>query len=460
MSGSSTALASNIGAVDAYVSANEPAASLFKPMDIERLNKSTMEKVTIPFEGTAGFGRTVQVTIPHTCDILHEMWIRVSLGTLSGNDTYVNEVGNAMIEEVKVSVGSVDIDKHTGEWMHLCNELERQPHKKYTDLVGNFASSLDLKKWSQTSPLADGYTAPLLIPLQFWFCKAIEQGFPMVALKGADLRISITFKDWVPLTTLSTTAAIVAAGGSVAAAQATAPAFSAALLCNYRYLLDEDRLALSENPQSYLIDVVQYTGATAVTASGASTSKVIDLNFNNAVKELVVVVSPATARANKNAFSYATWSDAKAQAATTFIQDPVASLKVSLNAHDTSDFMSGAYWRGLVPRSRHTSVGLLAQDAAIAPADDLTLAGRQQAIYTWCINSLRPEEWQPSGSVNMSVIAPVKLHLNLNRIQGHLRTDAAAASSTTGVNEAEIRVYARSINVLFFANGSCGTKFP
>ena len=149
-----------------------------------------MESIEQTFNGQVDFGRKVTCTISRNGDLIHRVYLQVTLPevTVPGTDCvstsqnssyqetsanqcyfrWVNYVGHALIKSVEVEIGGQRIDKHYGDWLNIWNELTQEPGHQvgYDNMVGN---TLALTGAGLTHVQA----TTLYIPLQFWFAATL-----------------------------------------------------------------------------------------------------------------------------------------------------------------------------------------------------------------------------------------------------------------------------------------------
>ena len=93
-----------------------------------------MEPKELSFTGgTADFGaRKAQVQITRSGDMIAEMWLVFDLSAIAGDTTnpyvpgdvrFTNDIGRALIEEVRLDIGGVIYDTKQSEYLHLWEVL-------------------------------------------------------------------------------------------------------------------------------------------------------------------------------------------------------------------------------------------------------------------------------------------------------------------------------------------------
>jgi hypothetical protein len=207
------------------------------------------------------------------------------------------------------------------------------------------------------------------------------------------------------------------------------------LWIDYIYLDTEERRRFAQVSHEYLIEQLQYTGEESIN----NVSYKSRLNFNHPVKELIWTV-----QLDEIAETYHEWTNYTTEPTgivddqfldVTVIQEhtfggenavnPVYSAKIQLNGHDRFQARDGKYFNLVQPYQHHTNI-------PDSPGIN---------VYSF---GLKPEEHQPSGTVNMSRIDNATLLLQL---------DPAVQ------NGAKLRVYATSYNVLRIMSGMGGLAY-
>ncbi len=286
-------------------------------------------------------------------------------------------------------------DKHYGEWLTIWNELTQTAEKAsgYDAMIGN-VDTLTGNAAAETTP---AYT--LYVPLQFWFCKNPGLALPLIALQYHEVKINVKFRPVTECYTLS--------AGSIS--PATPSLTNASLWIDYIYLDTDERRQFAQAEHEYLIEQLQFTGAESYSNSAIKSK----LSFNHPVKELVWVLHTAAREAANDWSSFTNASGV----------DTVVDAKLQLNGHDRFAVRKGGYFNLVQPHQHHTSIP-------------------STGIYVYSF-ALHPEEYQPSGSVNMSRIDTANLILN----------------TSTSTNSFKLRVYAVNVNVFRIMGGMGGLAY-
>lgn len=257
------------GAQDVYLSGN-PQITFFKVVYRRHTNFS-VEPIQQTWNGAADFGRTVTCNINRNGDLITNMYIAVSLNKQSNLVVpwgYVNRLGHAMVDSVKIEIGGSKIDEQYGDWLNIWYELTHVvgQERGYAKMIGDVSALTNVS--TENKPAYQLY-----IPLQFWFNRNNGLALPLIALQYHDVRITLNFRPASALVNYS---------------GATQPTLSnlmadSYLLIDYVYLDSEERKRFAQASHEYLIEQLQYTG----TESFNSTSNKYRLNFNHPSKYLI-----------------------------------------------------------------------------------------------------------------------------------------------------------------------------
>ena len=309
------------GAQDVYLSGN-PQITFFKVVYRRHTNFS-VEPVQQTWNGAADFNRTVTCNINRNGDLITNMYVVVKLPARVANfGTYawgfVNRLGHALIDNVRIEIGGSKIDEQYGDWLNIWYELTHKAGQEngYAKMIGNVPALTTM-----TTAAVDAYQ--LYIPLQFWFNRNNGLALPLIALQYHDVRITLKFRDFGEVINYS---------GSVAPTAKLAMADSY-LLIDYVYLDSEERKRFAQASHEYLIEQVQFTGSETL---GVSNNK-IRLNFNHPSKYLIWAPHISTFNTLNQWVSYATdgdWEAARNRFAKiiAWISAPILSGSLTLTA--------------------------------------------------------------------------------------------------------------------------------
>ena len=413
------------GKQDVFLTGN-PQVTWFK-MVYRRYTNFSMEQQVIPFDSQPDFGRRTTVLLPRKGDLLGALWLEIALPAIKDSVTglplsYPNSVGHSLIQEVSIEIGEQEIDKQTGEWMELLSNLTITSEKLdgWNAMIGKTAGANQGNKPSsqvnQFGPLF------LYIPLRFWFCKNPGLFLPLLAIQYHPIRINITLRslDQMFVVDNPTATPCVQSANSASITNMT-------LYGDYVHLDTEERRRFVANAHEYLIEQVQYTPNISIDAT--ATTVQIPMEFNHPLRELYWVVQRSAAVNAHQWFNYTNVAIGEPNiGAPHAYQNLINTALLRIEGYDRFDMRNADYFRLVQPFQYHTAI----------PKNDY--------IYSYSF-ALKPEDVQPSGSLNASRIDTITLQLQMN----------AAVVPARG--SATVRIYGLNHNVLRIVDGFGGLLF-
>jgi len=410
------------GRQDAYLTSN-PQFTFFKHV-YRRYTPFAMESMPIDFDGYTNFGQRVSTVIPRYADLLSSLFIEVDLPGQpdSANPTYwwVNDIGNALINDISVEIGEKEIDKHTGEWLNIWGELTVPADKRngYNEMIGHWNVYPPFPSQTEPPPLH------LTIPLRFWFCNTIGAALPLIALQAHPVRIIIHIR---PLQELVWMPGLVPGVVCPSVTPITIPRFQ--MFGDYIYLDTEERRRFASAEHEYLIDQLQISPSQTVVSGTSSLS--LPLYFNHCCKEFIWVIQQNKMQSLREWFNYSSCEFANGGQVDCLTQDLLNTAIIRLDGSDRFYVRNATYFRLTQPFQHHT-----------------TVPTPPTYIYLYSF-SLKPEEIQPTGSLNCSKIDDIMLSMTFN-------PNTVSADDGLG---STIRVYATNYNVLRIIGGLGGLAF-
>jgi hypothetical protein len=397
------------GAQDVYLTGN-PQITFFKVV-YRRHTNFAIESIQQTFNGTAGFGNTVNVTISRNGDLINRTYLQLKvpgLGSTASTDKYANYFGLRVLKNVTVEIGGQQIDKHYSDWMYIWNELSLPLGKKhgYESMVG--ADGYELAKQATTAKTS------LYIPLEFWFCRNVGLALPLIALQYHEVKLKIEFED---KSKCVTSGALVASNSAFPNGQFA----EASIWVDYIFLDTDERRRFAQLSHEYLIEQLQYSNENVSSGSGNK----FRLNFNHPCKELVWAVKKSdtadqwynytkdSSNFNENIVGNELYPAGK---------NPVSKALLQLNGNDRFAERDGSYFNYVQPYQHHTNIP----------------TNKGINVYSF---ALKPEEHQPSGTLNMS------------------RIDTAVLSITSDLDASDAKIYAVNYNVLRIMSGMGGLAY-
>jgi hypothetical protein len=403
------------GKQDAFLTGN-PQVTWFK-MVYRRYTPFSIESQRMYFDGKADFGQKFSCVVPRLGDLLGDCFLVVNLPPITLTDGtpvgYTQSIGHALIEEISILIGEQEIDKHTGEWLQLWSKLTTSASQKegFQEMIGE-------QTGFPTITVQGPYTC--YIPLRFWFNKNPGLYLPLLALQYHQVRINITL---APLNKLWYRIGLPNKSWQIEPASIT----SMALWGDFVYLDVEERRRFVNTPMEYLIEQVQYINPFPITAK--ATSATIKLDFNHPCREFFWVFH-RNAVLEQN--EYFNWTSLASSDTGSVPTDLILDSVIQLDGQDRFEKRPASYFRLIQPYQRHTTVPI------------------GQFIYCYSF-ALRPEDIQPSGSLNASRIYNVVLQVTPNNNIGVYPSENRGDMTCV--------VYALNHNVLRILDGFGGLLY-
>ena len=190
---------------------------------------------------------------------------------------------------------------------------------------------------------------------------------------------------------------------------------------DYIFLDTDERRRFAQLSHEYLIEQLQFTGSDTVTQSSDTNLKSLRMNFNHPCKELIWVVKST----DNTAAYWNNFSDCPNGVGNDYVisRNPVLRAKVQLNGNDRFDDREGVYFSRVQPYQHHENVPSIFHQGI--------------NVYSF---GIKPEEHQPSGTLNMS------------------RIDTAVLSLSSAVN-GNIMIFTQNYNVLRILSGMGGLAY-
>ena len=364
----------------------------------KKYSKFSLETIDNVFNNqTVNFGDTIRGTVERRGDLIRNIFFRIELSNLDPSVGYTNSIGNAIIEYADLIIGGQVIHRINGEYMEIFNQMFISESQQFG--IGTTVGTTPTRDGLIGSPLPRTF----YMNLPFYFKRDDPLAIPLCALERQEVEVEIKLR---PLSEL------------VVQSSGTPPPQNASILkvtmpVEYVFLSD-DEINYYKNKQIEHT-ITQLQRYSEVVEPNVNMIQ-MRLPFINPVKELYIVVQNKSnvAPDQNDWFNYS--NDGQHQ---------LENVKLDFNNETYLDpeVADSLFMNYIQPMNRHTKVPSI-------------------HIYNYSF-ALDPENYKPTGQVNMSRIQNKLLTLNL----------------TPCTDEREIRVYAKSYNILRIENGLAGVLF-
>jgi len=423
------------GAQDVYLTGN-PQITFFKVV-YRRHTNFAMEAIQQTFNGLPQYGNTVTCQISRNGDLIHRMYLQVIVPATTSGAKYVNYLGPRLINNIIIEIGGQQIDKHYSDWLYIWNELSLPQGKQYgydtmIGVDGDITSSKD---------------TTLYIPLEFWFCRNIGLALPLIALQYHEVKVKLQFETKSNCSTVGTATGIPDLKES-------------SIWVDYIFLDTDERRRFAQVKHEYLIEQLQFSGDENIVTESTTRVK---LNFNHPCKELVWVAKKPEVEYWYNYTDKNSWNtpadktnftvdDSYIYGSSNFksftltasnhvanvipslsASNPFTSCLLQLNGNDRFASRAGNYFSLVQPYQHHSSIPL----------------NKGINVYSF---ALKPEDHQPSGTLNMSRIDTAVLSLEV-------KNKYTKADNSTTANYSGVKIFAVNYNVLRILSGMGGLAY-
>ena len=113
-------------------------------------------ETSMGYQCSSNFGKKIYANIPKNGDLLHRMYLVIETQWGDSN-TDLNEIkrkigvdAQGLIEYIQIQIGDQIIDKHTGEWLHIYNEIMLGDEQEMLSDMINLHDNINPNKDTQT----------------------------------------------------------------------------------------------------------------------------------------------------------------------------------------------------------------------------------------------------------------------------------------------------------------------
>jgi len=399
---------SSVGLQDTFLTSDPQFTYFLK--QYKRHTKFATETIDNAIDGDVDFGASVTCFIPRKGDLIHNIYLHIELSPLTSetepdNIGYTDSIGNAIIEYADLVIGGQTVQRITGEFMEIYDDLfvgnSQQVALQY--MVGRTGTVNGLG----AATIANGYPRLFIVPLSFYFYKNESLAIPLTAIDKQEVQVRLKFR---PLNQLIVN---VSSPSTPVPSDVIGSITKISMPVEYVFLSDEEIAYMKSKQFDYVVTQLQVSRFTM--DPGVTTAQML-LQFVNPVKELYIVIQDDSAQNLNDLFNFANTDTGS---------DQLSSLELTFNGETrlSKDIATAQFLRFVQPMLRHTK----------APS---------RYIYNYSF-ALKPEEPFPTGQVNMSRILSKLVDLK----------------TTESTKTREVRIYAVNYNILRVNSGLAGILF-
>lgn len=397
-----------------------PDITYFQKM-FQRHTKFSLELLDNPFQQqTIDFGNTIRATVERRGDLIRSIYFKFELSPLvdasSSNIGYTDSVGHAIIDYADLIIGGQTIERITGEYMEIYSELciPDEQQRGLEVLVGKTGSRTGLGPAVDTMGTYGAYPRTFFVHLPFYFARNDPLAIPLSAITYQEVEVVLKLRNLDELVvTPDPPGSVTTISGSI---------LNASLPVEYVFLSPEENEFMQSKRIDYVITQLQL--AKGVIPANQTESS-FRLEFINPVKEFYFVIQNQS-NVSTNVYTGNDWFNYNnTQNTNNLINHQLNSVQLDFNneTYLHSEVADTSFLYAIQPMNRHTRVP-------------------RRLFYNYSF-SLDPENYLPTGQVNMS------------RIQNKI----IKLYTSTNTETRDVRIYAKSYNVLRVENGITGLLF-
>jgi hypothetical protein len=493
--------------IEDLVLTHNPEVTFFKSV-YKRYTNFTREAIPHKFLGEVDFGRRCSLVISRNGDLINECYLELTLPKIHYDSNYIDPllynrlnthdnniniyswvkyIGYKIIKTIDIEIGSQIIDKHYSDWLYIWSELTCPVEKKkgLDRMVGNIPKNYDFNEHIGVD--IEPYTC--YIPLQFWFCKSPNLALPIIALKNNEVKINVEFEQlencllkakldfgrYNLKTTMYQTSSNILGVDYLT----NRLPLKALLYIDFIFLDKKEREMFVNKNHEYCIEQLQFITENKFFGDMSS----VPLNFNHPIKELIWCFQYEKNILLKNFFNYTNSTVIKSLIIDDIVTlndindsynilnsnepitnnqslvyskykfediqntidniehngiNPVNTVKLILNGNDRISEQTGGYTNYIQQYNHHSNISINGIN---------------------CYNfALYPENIQPSGTFNFSMLDETTLENSLN---SYYFNDLSGLNNILNIETGNgtIIIAAINYNILKITNGFGGILF-
>lgn len=416
MTGGNIELAAR-GVQDIYLTSN-PQMTFFISV-YKRHTNFSIESIEQPFIGDFDYGKQIYCIPNRVGDLLKDVKLKIVLPKLKRNTidknfkiSWINSLGNAIINYIDIDIGGQLIDRQYGQWMEIWSELflNNEKKKAYNKMINKD------HKYNTVFEENGEDEIILYIPLFFWFHKNPGLAIPLIALQHHEVRFILNLRKFDEL--------FISSNGNFYTDlnKDDFKIISGTLICDYIFLDTKERKLFAKSEHQYLIEQVQLN---VLSLDTNLSSNIIDLDFNHPVKELIWVTQfskflRAMPNGGKELFNFTNNS----YLSNNKTKPIYKTLKIQFEGNDRIKNMDPKYFNLVQLYDYHTNI----------PLD------KYINVFSFAFN---PESHHPSGTCNFSKIDNPTLNIVLE----------------DNLDDLFLYIYAINYNILKIKKGMAGLVY-
>jgi hypothetical protein len=438
---------------------------------------------------------TLKTTIKRNADLLRAPFLLIDIPDIyakvdddgSGYEfRWIDNLPNILIDNVELFIGGNKIDSFNGLYTYLYKKTSLDVDRQdiYDDITGNTNNSTDpangylgdasgrypfvVKDLSNSNatlnPSIRGYT--MHIPLPFWFSDDPGQALPLISLQGHEVEIFITLNPIIHLyqtRRINTTTWTKPSADDDTNIRFFLTSYNGnttletwncnpRLLNHYIYLADDERKEMAIKQHEYLIKQRNHF------EDFTPNSTTLDLKQHNLISRILFTIRRTDFINNNDHTNLLNWSNYNYEPKNTLITPQFTNI-------NNTGTQNNSYKRNILNHARIKVNG----NEIFETQNPIYYNAIQPYLNTKIINTpgiyqysfaLNPNEYQPSGILNVSRVRDFEIELDLDNIETTTIFDEELEQHiSTYSYQYKIDVFTETYNFLKIASGLGGLMY-
>ena len=396
----------------------------------------SMQTVPMLFSSGFSFGNIISCNIDRIGDLVGGMTLNIKLDSLpqNGKVQWINDLGHTLFDYVELEIGGQVVDKHYGEWLDIWAEFTQPTGKKsgyyemiYKD-IGSLTAPMGLNLPNSEQKKEDFFDneddnptksgeRDIYVPLNFWFCRNPGLALPLIALSHHNVKINFKIAPFCDCVTNESGEKNISLNISSSCVNASSSSGKLLLSDN------PSRESMAKKEHKYLVDyykLLSYDNTkVAFNRYPLNFHPVKALFWFQQIIMMLTVSFYGRAGASLEAVPL------------------VDKMQIKVNGQEFTNSYS-KYFSLLQPYYFNTSIPTISTD-----------------LYTFSFG-LRPEEHQPTGTLNFSRIENAYLHVDFNNKEVPPSQSGISGNNFKYIN---FRCYAINYNIFVVTSGMGGMLY-
>jgi hypothetical protein len=335
---------------------------------------------------------------------------------------WIDKIGHSIADQIEVEIGGHVIDRQYGDWLNVWHSLShsQSQDENYRKMIGDVKLLTTFDR--NVKP-----TYSLSIPLQFWFCRYNGLALPLIALEYHDVGINVRFKRFEECCYVENNRLISLTGVGDdlyldEIGEDEHVPLHAYLTVEYIYLDSDERKRFAQVSHEYLIEQLTTINFEGITETEFRQT----IDGIHPCREIIWTVQKDKYKKNRDGFNRCRWDNYSISDVNK--GNPATHSTLIFHGYERSPLLTGNYYNYVQPFNYHSAT----------PSDGIN-------IFSF---SISPQEYQPSGSANLSRLSNVILNF---KIDPKMYED--------GNETVTVTVYLRTYNILRFVSGMAGCAY-